>query len=192
MKKLFFAALFAISFSCNMHAQCLDALVTTKGDTIFGMVVSVTDSSYTIDSYNYVASFKNDMITEYIQCIRQLTQGEIARMKHVDYLTESDLLKYTSGYYLRKAYKSFYLGLSLDLLGGIAIGTSLHLYKDDSDLAKKWIFFSAGTTVFAGGIFFLLRSFYFIDKTGKLMDLEHSAIYLEATKNGGFGVSLKF
>ena len=192
MKKLFFAALFAISFSCNMYAQCLDALVTTKGDTIFGMVVSVTDSSYTIDSYNYVASFKNDMIAEYIQCIRQLTQVEIARMKHVDYLTESDLLKYTSGYYLRKASKSFYLGLSLDLLGGIVMGTSLHLYKDDADLAKKWIFFSAGTTVFAGGVFFLLRSFYFIDKTGKLMDLEHSAIYLEATKNGGFGVSLKF
>ena len=191
MKKLFFVTLFAVSFSWEMQAQCLDALITTKGDTIFGMIVSVTDTSYTIDSYNFVASFKKDIIVEHIDCFRQLTQGEITRMKHVDYLSDSDLLKYTSGYYLRKASKNFYLGLSLDLLGGVVMVTSLHLYTD-TESTKKWAFFSAGTTVFAGGIFFLLRSFYFIDKTGKLMDLERSAIYLEPTKNGGFGVSWKF
>jgi len=192
MKKLFFAALFVISFSCITRAQCLDALVTTKGDTIFGMVISITDTSYTIDSYNYVASFKNDNIVEYIHCLRQLTQAEIVRMKNVDYLTESDLLKYTPGYYLRKASKSFYLGLSLDLVGGAVMGISLSKYKDPSESTKKWVLFSVGTTVATSGVFFLLRSFYFIDKTGKLLDMERSAIYLEPTLNGGFGVSWKF
>ena len=190
MKKICFVALFACFFSWNSHAQCIDAIVTTKGDTIFGMVISVTDTSYTIDSYNFVASFKKDMVSEYITCIRQMTNSEISRMKHVDYLTENDLFKYTSGYYLRKASKSFYLGIALDVLGGVVIGTSLHV--NDWDTKKQLIFFSAGTTVFAGGIFFLLRSFYFIDKAGKIMDMERSALYFEPTKNGGFGVSWKF
>ena len=192
MKKLFFCALFVISCSWGMKAQCLDMLVTTKGDTILGMVVSITDTSYTIDSYNFVASFKKDSIVEYVHCVRQLTQSEVSRMKNVDYLMENDLLKYTPGYYLRKASRSFYLGLSLDLVGGAAIGISLTKYKDPSESTKKWVLFSAGTTVAAGGVFFLLRSFYFIDKTGKLLDMERSAIYLEPTRNGGFGVSWKF
>ncbi len=192
MKKIYFAVFFVIFLSWNTKAQCIDAIVTTSGDTIFGMVLSVTDTSYTIDSYNFVISLRNDMVKDYIKCFRQATREDMARMKQLDYLTEKDLLKYTPGYYLRKASRNFYLGLSLDLAGGIAMGVSLASYKDASKSTQKWIVFSAGTVAVAGGIFFLLRSFYLIDKTGKLLDMERSSIYLEPTQDGKIGVIWKF
>jgi hypothetical protein len=82
--------------------------------------------------------------------------------------------------------------LSLDIAGSIAVGVSLASYKTSSKATQRWIVFSGGTVAVAGGIFFLLRSFYFIDKSGKLLDLEHSSIYLEPTRDGKIGIIWKF
>jgi hypothetical protein len=192
MKKISFIVAVVISLSSNSYSQCLDALVTTKGDTILGTLVHSTDTSYIMDSYNFVISLHRDMVKEYIKCFRPTTQGDLIRMRHPDYLTEKDLLKDTPGYYLRKASRNFYLGLSLDLAGSIAIGVSLASFKSPSKSTQKWIVFSGGTVAVAGGVFFLLRSFYFIDKSGKLLDLEHSSLYLEPTTDGKIGVTWKF
>ncbi|MDR0603130.1 MAG: hypothetical protein LBG80_02355 [Bacteroidales bacterium] len=191
MKKLCFIVAFIIPFSWNCYSQCIDALITTKGDTIFGLLVSSSDTSYIIDSYNLVVALHRDTIIEHITCFREATWADLVRMKHLDYLTEKDLLQNTPGYYLRKASRNFYLGLSLDLAGSIAIGISLASYKDHAK-TQKWIIFSGGTIAVAGGVFFLLRSFHFIDKAGKLLDLEHSAIYLNSTSNGKIGIIWTF
>jgi hypothetical protein len=192
MKKLCFAIALTISFSWNCYSQCIDALITTKGDTIFGILVSSSDTVYVIDSYNFVVALHRDTVTEHIACFYQATPADLARMKHLDYLTEKDLLQNTPGHCLRNASRNFYLGLSLDLAGSIAIGISLASYKDHAQATQKWIIFSGGTIVVAGGVFFLLRSFYLIDKAGKLLDLERSSIYLESTNNGNIGVIWKF
>jgi F0F1-type ATP synthase assembly protein I len=192
MKKICFIVALVTSLSWNSFSQCIDALITTKGDTIFGILVSSTDTTYIIDSYNFVISLHSDMIAEHIKCFREAAREDSIRMKQLDYLTEKDLLKYTPGYYLRKASRNFYLGLSLDLVGGIAMGVSLGSFKNASKSTQKWVIFSGGTVAVAGGIFFLLRSFYFIDKTGKLLDLERSSIYLEPTSDGKIGIIWKF
>jgi hypothetical protein len=192
MKKLCFAIAFAISFSWNCYSQCIDALITTKGDTIFGIFVSSSDTSYIIDSYNFIMDIHHDTVKEHITCFREATWADLSRMKHLDYLTEKDLFQYTHGYYLRQAARNFYLGLSLDLAGSIAIGISLVSYKDHSKSTHKWIVFSGGTVAVAGGVFFLLRSFYLIDKAGKLLDLERSSIYLGPANNGKIGIIWKF
>jgi hypothetical protein len=192
MKKSCFIVALVISFSWNCHSQCIDALITTKGDTIFGILVSSSDTAYIIDSYNLVIALHSDTVMEHIVCFREATWADLVRMKHLDYLTEKDLLQNTSGYFLRKASRNFYLGLSLDLAGSIAIGISLASYKDHPKAAQKWIVFSGGTVAVAGGIFFLLRSFHFINKAGKLLDLEHSAIYLDPANNGKVGIIWKF
>jgi hypothetical protein len=192
MKKICLIVGFVISLSWNCHCQCIDALVTTKGDTIFGMLVSQTDTSYIIDSYNFVVSLHTNMVAEHLKCFREATAVDFVRMRHLDYLTEKDLLQSTPGYFLRKASRNFYLGLSLDLAGSIAIGVSLASYKDHSKSTQKWIVFSGGTVAVAGGVFFLLRSFYFIDKSGKLLDLERSSIYFNPTSDGKVGIIWKF
>ncbi|MDR1878394.1 MAG: hypothetical protein LBQ64_02385 [Bacteroidales bacterium] len=191
MRKIFFAFLF-IFITATVSAQCLDALVRTNGDTIVGIVTAVTDTSYTIDSYNFVVSFRKEMIKDYIKCYRDITHADILRMRQVDYLTEQDLFKYTPGYYLRKSSRSFYLGLSLEIVGGIALGFSVGIDNNSSHSAQKWILFSGGTLAMAGGVFFLLRSFYFIDKTGKILDMERSALYLESDKDKQLGLIWKF
>ncbi|MDR1182557.1 MAG: hypothetical protein LBL13_11320, partial [Bacteroidales bacterium] len=142
MKKLCFIVVLAISFSWNSFSQCIDALITTKGDTIFGILVSTTDTTYIIDNYNFVLSLHHDMVVEHIKCFREAAWGDSIRMKQLDYLTEKDLLKYTPGYYLRKASRNFYLGLSLDIVGGIAMGISAASFKNSSKTTQKWIIFS--------------------------------------------------
>jgi hypothetical protein len=190
MKRIYFAILFLL-LSWSASAQCIDALVMTTGDTITG-IVTVTDTTYTIDSYNMVVSLRKDVIKEYIPCYRTATRIDLARMRQVDYLTEKDLLKYTPGYYLRKASRNFYMGISLSMTGTITTGIALAMYNTSTKETQKWILFSTGTVAIAGGIFFLLRSFYFIDKTGKMLDLERSTIYLEPAQNGGIELLWKF
>ncbi|MDR0368855.1 MAG: hypothetical protein LBH82_06935 [Bacteroidales bacterium] len=184
MKKICFVALLFF-FAKNVSAQspCLDAIVTVQGDTIVGMLVSKTDTSYAIDNYNLILAFHKDLVQEYIPCFKEATRSDLARLKNLDYLTEKDLLINTPGYYLRKASRSFYLGLSMDLVGGITMGIAL-ANSNPNKTTQKWATFAAGTTIFAGGIFFLLRSFYYVDKAGKILDLERSSIYLEPTKDG--------
>ena len=184
MKKIYLSALIFLFFrSASAQLPCIDAIVTTNGDTIVGMLVSKTDSSYAIDNYNMIFAFHKDLVKEHIPCFRQATRTDLARLKHIDYLTEKDLLKNTPGYYLRRASRNFYLGMTLEVVGGITMGVSLANDNPDKSI-QKWAFFTGGTTIVAGGIFFLLRSFYFVDKAGKLLDLERSAIYLEPTKDG--------
>jgi hypothetical protein len=72
------------------------------------------------------------------------------------------------------------------------MGISAASFKNSSKTTQKWIIFSGGTVAVAGGIFFLLRSFYLIDKTGKLLDIERSSIYLEPTSDGKIGIIWKF
>jgi hypothetical protein len=184
MKKIYLTV-FIFLFLKNVSAQlpCIDAIVMVSGDTVTGILVSKTDSSYVIDNYNMVLAFHKDLVKEHIPCYRLATRTDLTRMKNPDYLTEKDLLKNTPGYYLRKASRNFYLGISLEIVGGVTMGLALANNNPDKT-AQKWGFFAGGTTVVAGGIFFLLRSFYFVDKAGKILDLERSAIYLEPTKDG--------
>lgn len=184
MKKIYFSV-FIFLFLRNASAQlpCIDAIILMNGDTVIGILVSKTDTSYTIDNYNMVFAFHKDLVKEHIPCYRQATRTDLARMKNLDYLTEKDLLKNTPGYYLRRASRNFYFGMSLEIVGGITMGLALANNNPDKT-TQKWGFFAGGTTVVAGGIFFLLRSFYFVDKAGKILDLERSAIYLEPTKDG--------
>jgi hypothetical protein len=77
-------------------------------------------------------------------------------------------------------------------LGGIAANNLALTYFHNHYQKSEWIVFAAGTIASAGGLFFLLRSFYFVDKAGKLMDLERSSIYLEPTPDGHIGLKWKF
>lgn len=184
MKKIYLSVLlFLFLGKASAQLPCVDAIVTINGDTVVGILVSKTDTSYAIDNYNMILAFHKDLVKEHIPCFRQATRTDLARLKNVDYLTEKDLLKNTPGYYLRRASRSFYLGMSMEVVGGITMGLSLASNNPDKT-TQKWAFFAGGTTIVAGGIFFLLRSFYFVDKAGKLLDLERSAIYLEPTKDG--------
>jgi len=184
MKRIYFVVLLILIFGkASAQQPCIDAIVTTNGDTIKGMLIAVSDTSYTIDNYNLVIALHKDMVKEYIQCYRNATREDLARMKNPDYLTEMDLYKNTPGYYLRKSSRNFYIGMTMELAGGIAMGLAL-ANNTPNKTTQKWAVFSGGTVVFAGGIFFLLRSFYLVDKAGKLLDLERSAIYLAPTKDG--------
>ena len=184
MKKIYFIVLIFLSFGkASAQQVCIDAIVTTNNDTIKGMLIAITDTSYTIDNFNLVIAFHKDMVKEHIQCYREATRTDLARMKNPDYLTEMDLYKNTPGFYLRKASRSFYLGLTMEAAGGLAMGMAF-VNDNPNKTTQKWAVFSGGTVVFAGGLFFLLRSFYFVDKAGKILDLERSAIYLAPTKDG--------
>ena len=184
MKKIGLIVLIFLSLlKASAQQPCIDAIVTTNNDTIKGMLVAITDTSYTIDNYNLVIALHKDMVKEYIQCYRETTRADLARMKNPDYLTEMDLYKNTPGFYLRKASRSFYLGLTMEVAGGLAMGMAF-VNDNPNKTKQKWAVFSGGTVVFAGGLFFLLRSFYLVDKAGKLLDLERSAIYLAPTKDG--------
>ena len=184
MKKIYcIGLLFFFLKSASAQVPCIDMIVTIHGDSITGILVSKTDTLYVIDNYNTILAFHKDLVKEHISCYRAVTRTDLTRMRNVDYLTEKDLLQNTPGYYLRKASRNFYFGMSLELAGGVAIG--LALANDNPDkTTQKWAVFSGGTVVFAGGIFFLLRSFYLVDKAGKLLDLERSSIYLQPTKDG--------
>ena len=184
MKKIYLSVLiFLFLKSASAQLPCIDAIIMVNGDTVMGILVSKTDTSYVIDNYNMVLAFHKDLVKEHVPCYRQATRTDLARMRNPDYLTEKDLFKNTPGYYLRKASRNFYLGMSLEIAGGITMGLALANNNPDKT-AQKWGFFAGGTTVVAGGIFFLLRSFYFVDKAGKILDLERSTIYLEPTKDG--------
>lgn len=174
-----------------VNGQCIDALISTSNDTIYGRLLDTSNNVYTFDSYNYVFAINKEMVKTYIPCFRQATKEDLLRMKHIDKLSGNDLLSYTPGYYLRKSTTNFYLGICM-LAGGLTTNTLAFTYFQDNNPKAKYPLFAAGSVVTAGGLFFLLRSFYFVDKAGKLMDLERSSIYLEPTLDGHIGLKWKF
>ncbi|HOS16896.1 MAG TPA: hypothetical protein PKX15_07810 [Bacteroidales bacterium] len=188
MKKLSILLLLSTLLSFA-KGQCIDAIITTTNDTIYGSLLDTANGIYTFDSYNYVFALPKDMVKEHIICIRQATKTDIFRMKHLDNLSSSDLLKYTPGFYLRKSTNNFYLGICL-LAGGLTANTLGFTYFKDTK--AEYPVFAVGSIAAAGGIFFLLRSFYFIDKTGKLLDFERSSIHLTPNQDGDLGIKLKF
>lgn len=190
MKTIGILLLFFIS-SFYVKAQCIDAIITTSNDTIFGRLLDSSNNIYTFDSYNYVFAMQKSMVKQFISCFRQSTKDDFLRFKQLDNLSENDLFKYTSGYYLRKSTTNFYLGICL-LTTGLSANTLAFTYFDSHYTKAKYPLFAAGSFAVAGGLFFLLRSFYFVDKAGKLMDLEHSTIYLEPTQDGYIGLKWKF
>ena len=184
MKKIYLIVFILLSLGkVSAQQPCIDAIITTNNDTIKGMLIATTDTSYTIDNFNLVIALHKDMVKEHIPCYREVTRTDLSRMKNLDYLTEMDLYKNTPGFYLRKASRSFYLGLTMEVAGGLAMGMAF-VNDNPNKTTQKWAVFSGGTVIFAGGLFFLLRSFYLVDKAGKLLDLERSAIYLAPTKDG--------
>jgi hypothetical protein len=190
MKKIGLLLVFIYSL-VYVNGQCIDVLISTSNDTIYGRLLDTSNNVYTFDSYNYVFAIKKEMVKTYIPCYRQANKEDLLRMKHIDKLSGSDLLSYTPGYYLRKSTTNFYLGICL-LSGGIAANNLALTYFHQNYEKSEWIVFAAGTIASAGGLFFLLRSFYFVDKAGKLMDLERSSIYLEPTPDGHIGLKWKF
>ncbi|MBO4581292.1 MAG: hypothetical protein J5701_03290 [Bacteroidales bacterium] len=193
MKRLgIFIALFIV-LPWAYSQQYIDAVILNNSrDTIFGKVLNITDSSYTIDRFNFVFSIPKSMISGHISNYREATRYERIHMKQLDALSDDELSTKTSGYYLRKASKNFYLGLSLTTIGAFTDGFALANKYPERTETQKWIMFSCGSVITAGGLFFLLRSFYFIDKAGKIMDLERSSIYLTPTEDGGMGVKINF
>ncbi|MDD2622823.1 MAG: hypothetical protein WC142_07335 [Bacteroidales bacterium] len=188
MKKISILLLLFATLSLA-KGQCIDAIITSSNDTIYGKLLDTANAIYTFDSYNYVFALSKDMVKEYILCIRQATKADILRMKQLDNLSGSDLFKHTPGYYLRKSTKNFYVGICL-LAGGLTANTLGFTYFKNTKAETP--VFAVGSIAAAGGIFFLLRSFYFIDKTGKLLDLERSSIYLVPNQNGDLEFKLKF
>lgn len=192
MKRLIILISMLIATQAAQCQQYIDALILHNNhDTVYGKVIDITDTSYTIDRFNVIFSLPKAMVAEYIHNYREATRYERVHMKQVDALNEDDLSLRTSSYYFRKASKNFYLGLALTTAGAFTDGFALANIPARTD-RQKWIMFSCGTAVTAGGLFFLLRSFYFIDKAGKIMDLERSSIYLTPSENGGMGLKLKF
>jgi hypothetical protein len=170
--------------------QYLDAIVTQNGDTILGKIIEINDSAYTIDSYNMVFTINRSMISGHIPCFKEATRIDLMHMKPIDKLSNKDLYQYTSGFYLRKASTMFYIGLPLTLAGTTAIAVTLSSYQKPHQKTVKWAVFSGGVVAVAGGTFFLLKSFYLIDKAGKIMDLERSTLYLDT--GAPIGIIWKF
>ncbi|MDR1791914.1 MAG: hypothetical protein LBR36_00505 [Bacteroidales bacterium] len=189
-KILTITVLFFALFGAKGQNNCLDAIVTQAGDTIFGKMIEITDSSYTLDSYNLVLSLSKDMVKAYLPCCKEVTRLDLMKMQPLDNLSDNDLFHNTAGDYLRRSSKAFYLGLPLTLAGTVTGTLALTLCNQPGQQTLKWITFSCGTVAVAGGMFFLLRSFYLIDKAGKILDLERSAIYLDA--NSTVGIIWKF
>lgn len=190
MKKIGLFIFFVCSFSFA-KSQCIDAIITTSNDTIYGRLLDTTNEIYTFDSYNHVFAIHQNAVKEHIRCIRQATTEDLARFKQLDNLSDKDLQKNTPGYYLRKSTSNFYVG-SCMLAGGLTINTLAFTYFNENYPKSKYPLFALGSAATAGGIFFLLRSFYFIDKAGKLMDLDRSTIYLESNKDGHLSIKWKF
>ncbi len=193
MKRLGIIIALLALLPCAYSQQYIDAIILNNNtDTLFGKVLNITDSSYTIDRFNYIFSIPKTMITSHIPNYREATRYERIHMKQLDALSDDELATKTSGYYLRKASKNFYWGLSLTTIGAFTDGFALANKYPERTETQKWIMFSCGSVITAGGLFFLLRSFYFIDKAGKIMDLERSSIYLTPTEDGGMGMKVKF
>lgn len=151
MKKIGFL-LFFISSLLFVKGQCIDALISTSNDTIYGRLLDTSNNVYTFDSYNYVFAIPKDMVKTYIPCFRQASKEDLVRMKHLDKLSESDLLTYTPGYYLRKSTTNFYVGICL-LSGGLAANNLALAYFHNNYPKSEWAIFAAGTIASAGGLF---------------------------------------
>jgi len=193
MKKILFVVMFLITVSFHAKAQqCIDALVKIDKDTVWGIITAITDSTYTIDSYNFVFSIHKNSVAQYLPCFRQATKADIARMKPLDALNNKDLFYNTSGYYFRKSARNFYTGIGFTLIGSVAIPVGIAIFNEPQQSTAKWVTVSCGAVSTAAGLFFILKSFYFIDKAGKILDLERSSIYLRQNENGDIGLIFQF
>ncbi len=189
MKKiLFIIGLFFCTYFVSAQ-QYIDAVIINNGkDTLFGKIIGISDTNITFDRFNYVFSIPKSMITNCLENYRLATRYEKIHMKQIEDISDEDFEYKTSGYYLRKASRNFYVGLGLTSAGSITIAISL--YNNNNNIPWGW--FTCGSAVTASGLFFLLRSFYFIDKAGKIMDLERTSIYITPSKDGGIGFKWKF
>ena len=84
--------LFFIYALTYVNGQCIDLLITTSNDTIYGRLLDTSNNVYTFDSYNYVFAIKKEMVNIYMPCYRQATKEDLLRMKNIDKLSGGDLL----------------------------------------------------------------------------------------------------
>ena len=80
------------------------------------------------------------------------------------------------GYYLRKSARNFSTGLPIFAIGTTTFVCSLTLCEDKPPI--KYVLLASGCAAIGTGVFFLLRSFHFINKTGKILDMEKASLYV--------------
>ncbi len=191
MRKFIFAIVILLLSHVSMAQTYIDAVVVNEGkDTIFGKIMEINDSTITIDHFNYIFSIPKDLVVSYQTNVREASRYERIHMEQMDNLSEKDFGYQTSGYYLRKSSKNFYLGMCLSVAGNTSI--IIPLVTHDKLTIADQATLACGIAVSAAGLFFLLRSFYFVNKAGKILDLERSSIYLTPTEDGGMGMKVKF
>lgn len=191
MRKFIFVIVILLLSQVSMAQTYIDAVVVNEGkDTIFGKIMEINDSTITIDRFNYIFSIPKDLVVSYQANVREASRYERIHMKQMDNLSEEDFGYQTSGYYLRKSSKNFYVGMCLSVAGNTSI--LIPLLSHDKLTVGDQITLACGITASAAGLFFLLRSFYFVNKAGKILDLERSSIYLTPTEDGGMGVKINF
>ena len=191
MRKFIFVIVILLLSQVSMAQTYIDAVVVNEGkDTIFGKIMEINDSTITIDRFNYIFSIPKDLVVSYQANVREASRYERIHMEQMDNLSEKDFGYQTSGYYLRKSSKNFYLGMCLSVAGNTSI--IIPLVTHDKLTIADQATLACGIAVSAAGLFFLLRSVYFVNKAGKILDLERSSIYLTPTEDGGMGVKVKF
>ena len=194
MKKFFIILAICIGVWQVNCQQYLDAIVLkNQQDTIFGKIINTTDSSLVVDRFNVIFDISKDNIDNYILNFRESTAQERVFMQQIDNLYNEDLGYKTAGYYMRKSARSFYVGLPVFGLGTTALICSLTLFENQYMPPKaKYTMLVGGAVAMGVGTFFLLRSFYYINKSGKILDLEKASLYLNPSTQGGMGMQLKF
>ena len=122
MRKFIFVIVILLLSQVSMAQTYIDAVVVNEGkDTIFGKIMEINDSTITIDRFNYIFSIPKDLVVSYQANVREASRYERIHMEQMDNLSEKDFGYQTSGYYLRKSSKNFYLGMCLSVAGNTSI-----------------------------------------------------------------------
>ncbi len=192
MKKI--VIILAIICACVWQANCqqyFDAvIIKNQKDTIFGKIVNITDSAVVVDRFNVIFEISKENIENYISNYREMTPHEQALMQQIDNIYNTDLGYKTAGYYLRKSARNFSTGLPIFAIGTTTFVCSLTLCEDKPPI--KYVLLASGCAAIGTGVFFLLRSFHFINKTGKILDMEKASLYVAPSTQNDIGVQLKF
>ncbi len=186
--------MFGVSIAQNN--PCIDRVIinvpmdnTSASDTMYCKIISTDQSNIIIDNGYSVTSLPLTHIADTVRCIRPMSNYEIYRFQGVNFV-EFDIQaqRQTVGNYLMKAANSAYWATALSLVGtgtGLAGG-----FLVDSQNGKVACYTIAGISAGAA-IFFAVRSWDFVYRAGKIIDINGSTS-LHLSGKEGVGLSLRF